>query len=869
MRLLDSRFDADVNELKQFSDWLLAIGDGRMGFSTNNTKKVKIPEDLPIDNFDDPIYGIVESTYFSYLEHSTDMKYLQEKTILAPTLQMVESVNDYMISLSCGQEKSYLSFNTVCIPNYSITLKVVVLVMLLRNIDQSAATIPKPSPDIPPAVPLSLESQNASSFNFGQVAEATVAIPGVSTPMCSGKPTQPTDNSPPANATLYKRTLGLHIHHDSDCNLYMYADVDWAGDPNDRVSASGYVLFFGRNPVIWSSKKQKAVARSSIEAEYKLVANAIVKLPWIEQGVPKMQERKMKEEIQIWPTWFWMSITARPLGHDKITSGVVIRIKFYDMRVWSFFQTLECICSISITHATRQMIGEIQLIDRSGVRIAYVVLTANPTLAYMVSYAVLSVNATFFYDCLGGKNKGENHIVVVLDDLALDELPKVKNSWVAKSEYNEYHMFDECLQWVEYEFLVELHSTRITSTTETKILNPHMDSRLYTLVVDNTIPKMMGLNDLSSAYNITTHLGYASLSISKILNFLFKGKGHKIDILLGDKLFNIKLKENILAEFCGSPTTFDLLPYALDLYNCNWVNTGQVFLVSLDRIKSCVCSFSRVLLFSNFDSFLFLYVVDVEAKIPTPIAMKSEDWDEIASAVNVIEGAENSERMDKSSEGVCLTEKYNEWTNGIIDAGWEKTTKIVSIEATLDESKNKKLKQNIDVQALPSFLTSLQIRKMAKMRYSVAAHMKVEVKEMHDMRGLRQHQIMWRMAISREIDFDSLIVVVHLKNWEVECMLISSGQYMEPLPILVPRRGSLLLTIQPGFIVDSLSWIQSYTVKLLFSGMVEGATHKFKFIKNFWSHFVPVIWFLHYVDAYSPAFDLSLPTFLFSNGKFS
>ncbi|KAF3653607.1 CHD3-type chromatin-remodeling factor PICKLE [Capsicum annuum] len=163
MRLLDSRFDANVNMLKQFSDWLLAIGDGRMGFSTNNTKKVKIPEDLPIDNFDDPIYGIVESTYFSYLEHSTDMKYLQEKTILAPTLQMVESVNDYMISLSCGQEKSYLSFNTVCmsdhsftclrhvhtpeflnsikcsgIPNYSITLKVGVLVMLLRNIDQSA-----------------------------------------------------------------------------------------------------------------------------------------------------------------------------------------------------------------------------------------------------------------------------------------------------------------------------------------------------------------------------------------------------------------------------------------------------------------------------------------------------------------------------------------------------------------------------------------------------------------------------------------------------------------------------------------------------------------------------------------------------------
>ncbi|KAF3657758.1 hypothetical protein FXO38_06608 [Capsicum annuum] len=51
----NSRFDADVTELKQFSDWLLAIGDGRMGFSTDSTEKVKIPDNILIDNCDDPI----------------------------------------------------------------------------------------------------------------------------------------------------------------------------------------------------------------------------------------------------------------------------------------------------------------------------------------------------------------------------------------------------------------------------------------------------------------------------------------------------------------------------------------------------------------------------------------------------------------------------------------------------------------------------------------------------------------------------------------------------------------------------------------------------------------------------------------------
>ncbi|KAM3325589.1 hypothetical protein P3S67_000714 [Capsicum chacoense] len=163
MRLQDSRSDAKLSELKQFSNWLLAIGDGRMEFSVDGIKKVKIPKDLLIDNCDDPISEIVESTYFNYSEHSTDMKYLQERAILAPTLQMVESVNDYMISLNYGRKKSYLSSDTIymsdhsftslghvyppeflnsikCsgIPNHSITLKVGVPVMLLRNIHQSA-----------------------------------------------------------------------------------------------------------------------------------------------------------------------------------------------------------------------------------------------------------------------------------------------------------------------------------------------------------------------------------------------------------------------------------------------------------------------------------------------------------------------------------------------------------------------------------------------------------------------------------------------------------------------------------------------------------------------------------------------------------
>nr|XP_009770610.1 PREDICTED: ATP-dependent DNA helicase PIF1-like [Nicotiana sylvestris] len=146
-----------------FSEWILAIGDGRIGSSIDDIEKIQIPDDLLISNCDDPISAIVESTYPDFFNHSSDIDYLQQKAILAPTLDMVESLNEYMVSLNHSPEKTYLSSDTVCmsdhsfsalehvhtpkflnsikffgIPNHSITLKVGVPVMLLRNTDQSS-----------------------------------------------------------------------------------------------------------------------------------------------------------------------------------------------------------------------------------------------------------------------------------------------------------------------------------------------------------------------------------------------------------------------------------------------------------------------------------------------------------------------------------------------------------------------------------------------------------------------------------------------------------------------------------------------------------------------------------------------------------
>lgn len=51
-------------------------------------------------------------------------------------------------------------------------------------------------------------------------------------------------------------TIGLAVSRQNLHNPIMYSDSDRAGDPNDRTSTTGYIMFHGSNPISWSSKKK-------------------------------------------------------------------------------------------------------------------------------------------------------------------------------------------------------------------------------------------------------------------------------------------------------------------------------------------------------------------------------------------------------------------------------------------------------------------------------------------------------------------------------------------------------------------------------------------------------------------------------------
>lgn len=109
-----------------------------------------------------------------------------------------------------------------------------------------------------------------------------------------------TQNPGPLHWTAVKRiirylkgTLKYRLKFDCSENktseIVGYADADWASNPDDRRSVTGYVFLKNGTAISWATKRQATVALSTTESEYMAMSMAAQEALWL---------RRLSEEFQ-------------------------------------------------------------------------------------------------------------------------------------------------------------------------------------------------------------------------------------------------------------------------------------------------------------------------------------------------------------------------------------------------------------------------------------------------------------------------------------------------------------------------------------------------------------------------------------------
>ncbi|XP_022032832.1 ATP-dependent DNA helicase PIF1-like [Helianthus annuus] len=152
----------DLKEIKEFGEWILKLGDGLLGEENDGEIDIEIPDDLLIHDQVNPISSLISYIYLDMNKFLWDLTYFQQRAILVPTNEVVDSINKELLESLPSEEKVYFSSDSLCqseeeselnmalfppdvlnnlrlsgLPNHKLVLKVGAPVMLLRNIDQA------------------------------------------------------------------------------------------------------------------------------------------------------------------------------------------------------------------------------------------------------------------------------------------------------------------------------------------------------------------------------------------------------------------------------------------------------------------------------------------------------------------------------------------------------------------------------------------------------------------------------------------------------------------------------------------------------------------------------------------------------------
>ncbi|CAN6990246.1 unnamed protein product, partial [Brassica rapa subsp. trilocularis] len=94
----------ESKDLKEFSEWILKVGDGKLAEPNDGAAEIEIPSEFLITDSNDPIEAISRAVYgdCSSLQENKEAKFFQERAIICPTNEDVNVINDYMLDKLYG-----------------------------------------------------------------------------------------------------------------------------------------------------------------------------------------------------------------------------------------------------------------------------------------------------------------------------------------------------------------------------------------------------------------------------------------------------------------------------------------------------------------------------------------------------------------------------------------------------------------------------------------------------------------------------------------------------------------------------------------------------------------------------------------------
>ena len=117
-----------------------------------------------------------------------------------------------------------------------------------------------------------------------------------------------------------KGTINFGIEYTNDCNVEFigHSNSNWAGNPDDKKSTTGYVFNIGSGAISWSSKKQPTISLSSIEAEYKALCSTTYEAIWLRRILEDVGEAREEPTVNRWDNQSNIKLANNHVCHARL-----------------------------------------------------------------------------------------------------------------------------------------------------------------------------------------------------------------------------------------------------------------------------------------------------------------------------------------------------------------------------------------------------------------------------------------------------------------------------------------------------------------------------------------------------------------------